>query len=329
MSLALDHPLLLLLLIGCVPVLLGRGNRWLGFASLIATPRDRASDTLDITLRLLAAMPIACIVIGLAGLHQRREVVQHTATGAHIIVVLDRSLSMDEKFALQGERATESKTAAASRMIGDFFARSPHDRFGLVAFSTAPILSMPLTEHRPAVAAAIRAMNQKALGNTDIGAGIAMALSQFAHDQPDAAHVILLVTDGAGEIPERIRMFLRTGVAAVSAHLYYLYLRSGDDPPLAGNAEDTNMEHPAGLDAFFRSLDIPYAAFEAQDADAIAAATRKIAALETHPLTYSETLPRRDLARLCYLAAGILLFLSLLAQLAERGLSPLPEPAPR
>ena len=36
-------------------------------------------------------------------------------------MVLDRSLSMDEPFALNGEKATESKNHAAVRMIADLF----------------------------------------------------------------------------------------------------------------------------------------------------------------------------------------------------------------
>ncbi len=321
MTLGLDHPWLLAGAIFCLPPLLGVGTRWLGYGSLGTAPPDPASRAVDAVLRVLAAAPVLAIVLGLAGLHREAGSVTRSASGAHIIVVLDRSLSMGENFALRGEKAHETKTQAAARMIAAFFARNPHDRFGLVAFSTAPILAMPLTEHRAAIGAAIAAMRQGQLGDTDIGSGIALALALFEKDQPTAPHVILLVTDGAGDISERVRMYLRNETARVGAHLYYLYLRAGDDPPLGnGLGNDTDMMHPAALDGFFRSLDIPYQAFEARDAGAIDAATRRIETIERHSLTYTEVVPRRNLDHACFAAACVLLALSVLAQMAERTL---------
>ena len=327
-----DHPAVLLLLAACVLPLIGWGSRWLGFASLLDIPPDPASHLLDAALRVLAALPLAFIVLGLAGLHTGQQTMQRTGTGAHVVVALDRSLSMDEPFASRGERveqgphadhARESKTVAAARLLAAFYARRPHDRFGLIAFSTAPIPAMPLTDHRAAVSAAIAAMGGKALANTEIGLGIAMGLTQFDGDQPGAARVLLLISDGAGAIPEQTRRFIRDAIGRTQAHLYYLYLRSGDDPPLTETADESaDLTRPAGLDSFFRSLGAPYEAFEARDAGAVDTATRRIGALETHEITYSEMVPRRDLEAVCNGAAAALLLLSLLAQLAERGLTP-------
>ncbi len=322
---AVDHAPVLLLLAGCVPALLGFGSRWLGFASTTGVPGDAVSSVADRVLRLLAALPVAGIVLGLAGLHQGQRSVERQGAGAHVVVALDRSLSMDEPFALRGEKSRESKTEAASRLMAAFFARRPHDSFGVVAFSTAPIQAMPLTAHRAAVSAAIAAMRQKALANTDIGAGIAVGLAEFARDPPGAARVLLLVSDGAGAIPEQTRETIRAAVTREDAHLYYLYLRAGDDPPLAEDADESHdLTRPSGLDTFFRSLGAPYQGFEARDVGAIDAATRRIEALETHPITYRETVPRRDLAWSCYVLAASCLVLSLLAQLAERDLPIVP-----
>ncbi len=163
-------------------------------------------------------------------------------------------------------------------------------------------------------------MRGRALANTDIGAAIAMGLAQLA-EAPGSARVLLLVSDGAGAIPERTRDFIRAAVARTGAHLYYLYLRSGDDPPLAeGSDESHDLTRPAGLDSFFQSLGAPYRGFEARDQDAVRAATQRIAALETRPVAYTETIPRRDLGLYCYAAAALSLILSLLAQQAERHL---------
>jgi mxaC protein len=322
---SVDHPAMLGLLLGCIPALMGGGARWLGISSLARWPRDTLSTALDWALRGLAALPVALIVLGLAGLHEGQRVVHRQASGAHVVVALDRSLSMDEPFALRGERARESKTHAAARLLAAFYARRPHDMFGLVAFSTSPIPVMKLTAHRDAVRAAIAAMDQPALANTDIGAGIAMGLAQFAQDTPGAARVLLLISDGAGAIPDEVRETIRRELAAAGAHIYYLYLRSGDDPPLAEARDDSaDLTRPAGLDGFLRGLGAPYQGFEARDAGAVEQATRRIEALETRATAYDETTPRRDLDVRCDAAAAVCLAISLLAQLAERRLAPMP-----
>ena len=324
---AVDHPWVLLLLAACVPALLGSGARWHGFASLAKFPRDRASSALDWILRGVGALALAAMVLGIAGLHDGPRTVERTGFGAHVVVVLDRSLSMDEPFAILGEKASESKTHAASRLLAAFFAQRPHDSFGIVAFSTSPIPAMKLTAHRDAVLASIKAMARRGLANTDIGAGIAMGLAQFAQDPPGAARVLLLVSDGAGAIGEDTRAYIRAAQEQSGAHLYYLYLRSGDDPPLLEEEDESrNLGRPAGLDTFFRSLGGSYQGFEARDAGAIAAATSRIGALETHRLTYCEAQPRRDLDGRCFIVAAICLAVILLAQLAERALLPLRVP---
>jgi mxaC protein len=323
MTLAVDHPWLLALLVLAMPALFGRDTVWQAVPSLAAAPFDRVAAWLDALLRVLAGCAIASIVLGLAGLHGGQRSVARSGNGAHIILVLDRSLSMDEPFALQGHKATESKTQAAARLLEDFFARRPSDSFGIAAFSTAPMQVLPLTAHRDAVAAALRAMRQKALANTDIGGGLVTALHMFAHDNEDATRVILLVSDGAGFITDALQDEIRAEVLRQHVHVYYLYLRAGDEPPLLEDmGTHTDSTHPAALDAFLHGLGVPYRGFEASDPASIVAATDAIGQLETRPLTYQETLARIDYDRTCYAIACLCLALILLARLAEREFVP-------
>jgi len=323
MTLAIDHPWVLLLLVIAVPPLLGRDTTWHAVPSLAAAPADRAAAWLDGLLRVLAACAVACIVLGLAGLHGGARSVQRTGAGAHIVLVLDRSLSMDEPFALQGHKTALTKTAAAARLLDDFFARRTRDSFGIVAFSTAPMQILPLTAHRDAVQAALRAMRQKALANTDIGGGLLTALQMFAHDNEDATRVILLVSDGAGFITDAVQDDIRAAVLRQHVHMYYLYLRAGDEPPLLEDmGSHTDSTHPAALDAFLHGLGVPYRGFEASDPASIVAATDAIGQLETRPMTYQETQARIDDDRICYVIACVCLALVLLARLAERDFAP-------
>jgi mxaC protein len=316
---AVDNPWPLLLLAFCVPVILGRGTESVLVSSSQHVPEDTVSRVADGVLRLLTAAAVFWTVFGMAGLHRGPGSVERTGHGAHITVLLDRSLSMDEGFARTGQTAKISKTQAAADMIEAFFERRPHDKFGLVAFSTQPISVMPLTDHREAMIAAIAAMRQKGLANTAIGDGLEAALSLFADDDPTAPHVILFVSDGAGRIGDEQQSRLRMEVLRLRVHIYYLYLRSGDAPALAGFTPGHNEStQPAALDAFFRSFDVPYHSFEADDPGAVELATREIGKLESGQLTYVETVPRVDYETLCYVLGAACLFLTLLARLAER-----------
>jgi mxaC protein len=313
-----DHIWVLAGLLLCWPALAGGTVRWMDVSSVGAVPRDGLSRAVDIGLRLLSTLAIAGTVFGLAGLHRGAGLVERTGHGAHIVLLLDRSLSMDEGLALTGEKARMTKTAAAAGLIEAFFARRPNDAFGLVAFSTQPIPVMPLTEHREAIAAAMAAMRQKGLANTDIGAGFLAALKMFDVDDPAASRVLLFVSDGAGHIPDSVQAELRTRMLLQRIHLYYLYLRSGDSPPLsADGGEHNDLSQPAALDSFFRSLNIPYRGFEASDPAAIVAAVEAVGRLERRQVTYHETVPRSGVEGLCYGLAALCLMLVLLARLAE------------
>jgi mxaC protein len=314
---SVDHAWVLCLLVLCLPPLLGSLARPLRVTSLTSFPADAASRCIDLALRALAAAAIAAITLGLAGLHSGAGTVERTGHGAHIVLLLDRSLSMDEGLALTGQKARLSKTAAATKLIEAFFARRPNDSFGLVAFSTQPIPVMPLTEHREAIAAALSAMNTKGLADTDIGAGLQAALAQFDNDDPQASRVILFVSDGAGRISDAMQAGLRTRMLLQRIHLYYLYLRSGDSPPLSGN-DGNDMTQPSALNAFFKTLGIPYSGFEASDPDAIIAATNAIGRMELRPITYHETSPRVGYESLCYALAAAALLCLLASRLAER-----------
>jgi len=316
---SVDYPWVMVLLVLCLPPLFGFMAQTRSVSALICVPADGVSRAVDLIVRLLAAGAIAATVCGLAGLHRGAGTTLRTGRGAHIVLVLDRSLSMDEGLALTGQKAQLSKTAAATKLIQAFFARRPNDSFGLVAFSTQPIPVMPITDHREAMEAAMAAMRQKGLADTDIGAGLEAALAMFQADDPLASRVLLFVSDGAGRIPDAVQADLRIKMLLQRIHLYYLYLRSGDSPALSEDVSGRNdLMQPAALNAFFRSLGIPYRGFEASDPGAIVAATDAIGKLENRPVSYHETVPRVGYEGLCYGSAAACLLLVLLARLAER-----------
>ena len=71
----------------------------LNYSSLSALPSDRLSTYLDVSLRLCGALAIVALLLGLAGLFQPPQTIEYIGKGAHMVVLLDRSSSMDRPFA--------------------------------------------------------------------------------------------------------------------------------------------------------------------------------------------------------------------------------------
>jgi mxaC protein len=228
---------------------------------------------------------------------------------------------MNETFAgRQPSGAEESKAMASRRILRDFVGERAHDQFAVTAFSTAPMLVVPLTDRHDAVRAAIAAIDRPGLDYTNVARGLGMALSQFGAGAPGVSRALLLVSDGAAVIDPRIQAQLRAEFARVQPNLYWLFLRTKGSPSISDKpaGEDTPQAAPERhLDLFFKSLGVPYRAFEAEGADAVASAVRRIEALERDPIPYTEERPRRDLTGWAYGLAALGLLLLVLAKLAE------------
>jgi mxaC protein len=94
-----DQPWLLWLLpLALLPLLRQPGqpmaNGWLALA-----PRDALSTFVGHALRALAALAIAALVISIAGPHRPEYFAPRIGKGAEIVLLLDRSRSMDQGFA--------------------------------------------------------------------------------------------------------------------------------------------------------------------------------------------------------------------------------------
>jgi mxaC protein len=296
-----------------------------GYPSLDGLPDDPLSDIVGLAITTLGVIAIGATILGLAGPYRFGQTVERIGQGAEMVLLIDRSGSMNETFAgRQPKGGEQSKAAAARRILGDFVVAREHDRIGVAAFSTAPMLVLPLTDRRAATLAGIGAIDRPGLAKTDVGRGLAMALSMLEDGAPFAARVLLLISDGAAVIDPRVQSKLRAGFARFSVNLYWLFLRTAGgkgifDAPEPG--QDTPQAMPERhLDIFFKSLGIPYKAFEAESPDAVRKAAQDIDRLENRPILYREHLPRQDIAIIFYAAAALATALLLGAKLCEAGL---------
>lgn len=297
------------------------------FPSFEGIEVDGLSRFAAIALKLAGVAAISCLIIGIAGIAWRQRTVERFGRGSHIVLLIDRSSSMDETFAgHQPSGAEESKSDAAKRLLQQFVKERAHDQFGVAVFSTAPIHVVPITDSKETVLAAIDAISRPALAYTDVGRGLAMALSIMDEDKSQASRAILLVSDGAAVIARKVQEALRAEFARRPLHLYWLYLRTKGsngifEPPPPG-VEDTAQVLPERhLHKFFESLHIPYKAFEAESPSAVEAAIAEIGRLEQRPIIYPERIPQYDLSRWAYAIALLVLLLLFAAKILERPLS--------
>jgi mxaC protein len=320
------NPVALLLLPLCLLPLLLDLQPQEGFPSFEGIETDRLSHLLGYALRFLGVVAIGGLILGIAGLSLRQRTVDRFGQGAHIVLLIDRSSSMDETFAgREPSGKEESKSGAAKRLLRGFIKQRDHDQFGICVFSTAPIRAVPITDSKDIALAAIDAIDRPALAYTDVGRGLAMSLSMMDEDKSQASRAIVLVSDGAAVIARRVQTSLRAEFARRPLHLYWLYLRTkgtnGIFEQPAPGVEDTAQVLPERhLNLFFQSLHIPYKAFEAESPQAVQSAIAEIGKLEQKPIIYADHIPQYDLSRWVYGIAALALILLLASKFAERSL---------
>ena len=342
---SLHHPWMLLLLPLALLPLIARRSAALANSGLFLLPQDRASAALDLGLRLLGTLALTALILGVAEPYRPEYEIERVGQGAEIVLVLDRSHSMDQGFvgprangtaprgtgpeaidyytSLAPGRLRESKGTVARRVLSDFTARRTQDRFGMVVFSTLPIRVLDFTAKRAAIRAAITAGDiGRGLSETNIGLAMQSALSFFDDLPYTGSRIVMLLSDGGDrldtDVKDRITHLARKNRVAI----YWLYLRSANSPGLelaSGEPSeriDTVPEY--ALNAFFESTGAPYHAFEAGTPAALQKALDQVDEQQNLPISYHDTVPRRELASPLLGAALVCVVLLLAANFLER-----------
>jgi mxaC protein len=323
MNFAFSQPWVLLLgLLAAIPIVRA-GQKTLSYSSIAMLPEDPLSAAIDRLLRLIAALAVAFLVAGIAGPYLREQRVEKIGTGAHIVLLLDRSSSMNDNFSGRylGGAAQESKGTIASKLLAEFVGRRRDDLFALVAFSAAPVYVLPLTQDREAVQAAIASLGKRGHGVTNIAPGLAMALDYFSGRPLTGSRIILLVSDGAARMDAETGDYIRQLFQNNRAALYWIYLRNPRGGSLSAPPENPNESTTPEyfLNQYFQTLGVPYRAYEADNPEAVQRAILDVEKLENQPLRYLEKLPRKDLSGWCYGTALICLSILLAFKTLEVG----------
>ena len=282
-------------------------------------PADPISGILGWLVRAAGALAIASTIVGLAGPYSAEATVERIGKGAQVVVLLDRSRSMDQAFAFGAhalDESSEAKGKAAQRLLADFAGRRPQDLFGMVVFSSTALRILEFTQSQEAIQAAILASQVgRGLTDTDVGRGVLTALSFFDDRPYTASRIILLVSDGGARLDEDTRREITQKMKRHRVALYWLYLRSYGSPGLLADAtgaesnDETVPEH--ALHKFFLAMGTHYRAYEAENPDSLQRAVDDVGRLESLPIHIQQVHPRQDRASWFYaLALGLVLLLA-------------------
>jgi mxaC protein len=279
---------------------------------------------------LLALVALASLVFALAQPGRPETHVQRVGEGAEILVLLDRSRSMDDTMLPSNWRKLDpsvllyhrgrQKSAVARELLSKFVAQRPEDRFSLMYFSNRPLSVVPFTEHVEVMQAGIAAGGTgRGIADTEVGRALRAAIEAFDDRAYSGSRIIMLVSDGGAHLDEATSDGIRAGLARNRIALYWLYLRSYNSARL--DSQDARWENAPemALHRFFQTLRSPYRAYEAEVPEDLAKAVADVGRQQNLPLEFSERVPRQDYShRFIVLAAGACLGLLLLRTLMVR-----------
>ena len=305
------YPWLLLLLPLALLPLLHRRNDALRFSYIAWLPVDQVGQASAWLWRGLAAGAIACTVLGLSSPGRAGAQVERTGQGAEILILLDRSSSMDATvhtngLQMAGRLATEPKAKVVRDLLSEFIAKRPDNRFAFMTFSSVPIAEVPFTQKTDVVDAALAAAAiGRGLPETRMGTALLAGIEEFEARSYSGSRVILVVSDGGAQLDEETRQRIQAGLARERIGLYWIYVRSGPNSPNLNTETTSNygLGEELALHAFFKTLATPYHLYQVDDSNAMAEAMAEIDRQQKFPLTIYERVPRNDYGTALYLAA--------------------------
>lgn len=303
---------LLLCLLALLP-LLRRPQDEQVFAWNGLLPADPVGQWRQRLEKSLAVAGMLALALGMAGIGLPQTVATRQGSGAEILVLLDRSASMDAALVPRGQTpradkyAEPKKRKIARRALTEFAAARPHDVFALMMFSINQFQVLPFNSQPDMIQAAIHAGGVgSGLSDTDIGSALLAAIARFDERPVNGNRIILLVSDGGAPITPQARQDIAANLRRNNITLYWIYLRSFNQPPLSESADpahDRSVE--VAMHRFFSALGTPYRAFEAESPTAMEQAVAELSRQQMLPISYQVKIPRADGARPAFLCAAL------------------------
>lgn len=284
-------------------------------------PEDPLSSLVGFLLKVLSSLIILLIILALSQPTSNQRVVEKIGEGAQIGLVLDRSASMDDPFSGGENKAGETKSAAASRLIIDFFESRSNDMVGVVTFSNSAMYVLPLTQNKEAIKAAVNATAGNALFQTNIGAGLTSSAALFSGVADSGSRAIILLSDGAGRIDASTQQKIKDWFDRYEIGLYWIVLRKPGGLSIFDKDFKPNQEHQippqVELFEFFSTFKSPFRAYEAEDPKSLERAIQDISLKEKKPIIFSERIPGKNYSQNLLFIALILAITLLCLKILE------------
>lgn len=322
-----SYPWLLWLMpLAILPLLLQRAHaNQYSWVSIL--PVDRLSNVIGLLLKVLAVLTLVFIILGLASPHTLSQKVERLGVGAQIVLVLDRSASMDDAFSGDTTGANgvtivgETKSGAAARLISNFVKSRKQDMFGIITFSNSAMYVLPLSENKKAVVAAVQATSGNALFQTNIGSGLTSSAGLFDKVADSGSRAVILLSDGAGRVDANTQQKIRDWFDRMQISLYWIVLREPDGLSIFDEKyvpkEDSPLPAAMELHEFFKTFKTPFRAYEAENPQSLELAMTDINSREKKPIKYFEKISGIDYTNVCFIIAAIMMGLLLSVKYLE------------
>ena len=229
---------------------------------------------------------------------------------------------MDDPFAGNDQsKVGEMKSAAAARLITDFVNSRKNDMIGMASFSNSGMYVLPLTDNKNAIISAVRATAGNALFQTNIGSGLTTGAELFNKVPDSGSRAMILLSDGAGRIDAPTQEKIKDWLGRFKISLYWIVLRQPGGLSIFDASyvppEDAVLPPQIELNEFFKTLNSPFHAYEADDPKSLAAAIADINQKEKKPIRYHEQIPGYDFSQICFLLAALMIGLLLVVKYLE------------
>lgn len=319
-SLPFNLPYLLLLLPVALLPWIPRHRDTVAYPWLNWLPHDPVGRWAHLLWCLLATLCIASLILGLAGPHRSQTHIEKVGRGAELLVLLDRSASMDahvrivERKVGELARTNQSKNQVVRQALDWVIQERPENRYALTLFNVVPIHAAPFTDDSAMIRAALTASGiGRGPNKTNMGRALLSAIARYDERSFTGSRAILLVSDGGAKLDADTRKLIKEGLERNNISLYFIYIQSSDNSPdLETVGFDANPEvEEVALHLFFQGLSTDYRVYQANDSESMTKAVMQIDQQQNLPLVYTEVLPQTDYSHWFYriALAGCLLLL--------------------
>ena len=287
-------------------------------------PVDPLSNVIGLVFKALASVVIASLILSLAGPYIPEKQVDRIGEGAEVVVLVDRSRSMDDAFAIKGQLLmasvgkADSKRRVAKKYLQEFIDKRPDDRFGFVLFSDKALDLLPLTYNKKTIRATVDASALgKGLSETNIAKALIKAAEMYEGQTYRGSRIVVLVSDGGQEFSDEAKEKIAALYKKQNLTLYWLYMRSITGMTLdskPGENKRWTSTPERKLHTFFKSMGVPYRPFAVGSMKSFSKAMDTIDKQQYQTLIVQETLPKEEKTHVFFIVAMLVMFLLMLAQ---------------